>query len=201
MKMVLTLTLLEEILGTAPANKELYKKYINSQRPDSGEDESELDTLDVDEELKNQTTIFHRNKKGAPFIYDYQIKGFFKDACGMLRRVAKTESSKLKAFKKVIDGLIFITPREIPAIIPKGGKVTICERPLRAQTAQGERVALARSEALPKGTQFKIIIESLSKDLKRAIVEWLEYGSKRGLGQWRNSGKGRFAYTLSKVVD
>ena len=27
-------------------------------------------------------------------------------------------------------------------------------------------------------------------------MEWLDYGQLRGLGQWRNSGKGRFRYTL-----
>lgn len=27
-------------------------------------------------------------------------------------------------------------------------------------------------------------------------MEWLDYGKLRGLGQWRNSGKGRFTYEL-----
>ena len=27
-----------------------------------------------------------------------------------------------------------------------------------------------------------------------AVREWLDYGQLRGLGQWRNSGKGRFTW-------
>ena len=33
-------------------------------------------------------TVFPRTEDGRPFLYDYQIKGFFKDACGCLSRVA-----------------------------------------------------------------------------------------------------------------
>ena len=50
-------------------------------------------------------TIFPRDN-GVPIYWDYQIKGFFKDACGMLRKVTGSKSSKIKAYKKEIDGLI-----------------------------------------------------------------------------------------------
>ena len=49
-------------------------------------------------------TIFPRDN-GVPIYWDYQIKGFFKDACGMLRKVTGSKSSKIKAYKKEIDGL------------------------------------------------------------------------------------------------
>ena len=72
------------------------------------------------------------------------------DSCGMLARVggktetgktrAVNESGKLSAYKKVIDGLIFPQPRMIP--IKVNGKIGDCQRPLRAQTAQGERVRM-----------------------------------------------------------
>lgn len=29
-----------------------------------------------------------------------------------------------------------------------------------------------------------------------AVLEWLDYGKLRGIGQWRNSGKGRFTYQI-----
>ena len=32
--------------------------------------------------------------------------------------------------------------------------------------------------------------------LQKLVLEWLDYGKLRGLGQWRNSGKGRFTYEL-----
>jgi len=99
-------------------------------------------------------TIFPRDAEGRPILYDYQVKGFFKDACGMLGRIggktetgkkrAVNESGKLTAYKKIIDGLIFVSPRQIP--LPILGEMNECQPPLRAQTAQGERVSLANSE-------------------------------------------------------
>lgn len=38
--------------------------------------------------------------------------------------------------------------------------------------------------------EFSIIVRS--DGLVPAVKEWLSYGKLRGLGQWRNSGKGRF---------
>jgi len=194
-----TLTLQEELLGTASANPELYEEFIESKRPDNGNGDSETDTLPpVSEQVQKGTTVFHRDGD-KPMIYDYQIKGFLKDACGALRRADDTESSAIKAYRKEIDGLAFVTPRKIVAELPAEGKVGICVRPLRAQTAQGERVSLARSETLPAGTVFRFRVHLLSAKLEDALYEWLEYGQLRGLGQWRNSGKGRFAAEIVKV--
>jgi hypothetical protein len=196
-EMTVKLELQEELLGTSSANPDLYRDYIASKNP-KGVAQDEIDNLaemvaDVDEELDLSTTVFHR-KDGKPFLYDYQVKGFFKDACGCLRRADETLSKKEKAYKKVIDGLVFIKEREIfPEL---SGDMGVCERPLRAQTPQGERIALARSEAMPAGSVMTFTIVMLDKKLKKLVKEWLDYGRFRGLGQWRNSGKGRFTYEL-----
>lgn len=189
------LEIVEEMLGTAAADPELYEKYILSQHPElkenpAVEDETEM-LPDVDEEIEQSTTIFRRDDE-QPCLLDYQIKGFFKDACSMLRRVKGSESKKLKAYKKEIDGLVFVTPRAIRLLLPEGAELGICERPLRAGTAKGERIALARSESAPVGTRLQFAITLLDKRLLEYVEEWLEYGELRGLGQWRNSGKGRF---------
>jgi hypothetical protein len=189
------ITLTEEMLGTASANPDLYRDFIASNRPE-GADPAEAEALPpVEDELAKAMTVFTR-LGNSPCLWDYQIKGFFKDACGVLARVNgeknATESSKLKAYRKVIDGLVFVTPRQIKLNLPEGSKVGVCERPLRAQTAQGERVALARSETVPAGTWFEVEINLLDDKHNRILDEWLEYGKLRGLGQWRNSGKGRF---------
>ena len=42
--------------------------------------------------------------------------------------------------------------------------------------------------------EFSILV--MSDDLVPAVKEWLSYGKLRGLGQWRNSGKGRFCYEI-----
>lgn len=201
MRYKVTLTLTEELLGTASANPEIYEEFIKSKRPDTGAKDDETDTLPpVEDELQKATTVFHRGADGVPFLYDYTIKGFFKDACGVLKRAGDAYASgDLKAYKKEIDGLIFVGPRQIPAVLPPGGAMGICQRPLRAQTAQGERISLARSETLPAGTVFSFEITILRDGLSKLLTEWLDYGQLRGLGQWRNSGKGRFVYTMELV--
>jgi hypothetical protein len=63
---------------------------------------------------------------------------------------------------------------------------------------QGPRVSLCRSETLPAGTQFTFSIRLLSDSLLPLVLEWLAYGELRGLGQWRNSGKGRFTVRIGE---
>jgi hypothetical protein len=191
-KYTITMTLTEPILGTAPLNKELYAEYIASRVNDT----DVLDEIDsVPDAIEKGTTGFHRDEDGAPILYDYVIKGFFKDAAGMLRRVPDTKSSKLTSYKKVIDGLVFVRPRTIP--IQNGGEIGILERPLRAQTAQGERVALSRSEMIPAGAKITFTLDLLDGKLEPAVREWLDYGAMRGLGQWRNGGYGTFTYEMT----
>jgi len=189
------LTITEPLLGTVSLDKEMYEKYILNKHPELAEDESagadELET--IEEVLENGTTGFHR-EDGVPVIYDYAIKGFFKDACSMMRRVPKSGSSALKAYKKIIDGLVFVYPRRIP--IQVVGEIDILTRPIRAQTAQGERIALARSEMVPADSVLEFEMQVLGGVDEDLLTEWFDYGTMRGLGQWRNAGYGRFAWEL-----
>lgn len=198
------ITLLEEMLGTTPSNQDIYRDFIGSKAPDAATVEDEIAAIGADAVAEKGRTVFSRMPDGRPFLYDYHIKGFFKDACAMLSRVsgkdengkkrpAVNESGKLKAYKKIIDGLIFIADRKIP--IDFDGSCGDCQRPLRAQTAQGERVSLASSETVPAGATMEFSIVCLDPEHFKAVEEWLDYGQLRGLGQWRNSGKGRFAWT------
>ena len=189
------LTFLEGILGTCPNDEDIYRNYIGSKSPDASTIAEELMDLTVDEVAERGMTVFPRDENGKPFIYDYQIKGFFKDACSMLRKISGTESSKIKAFKKEIDGLIFPNPRKIAI----DGEVSVCQRPLRAQTPQGERVALAMSEEIAAGAQITFEVTCLQDSQIKLVKEWLDYGKLRGIGQWRNSGKGRFEWKEIRV--
>lgn len=90
------------------------------------------------------------------------------------KKRAVNESGKLSAYKKVIDGLIFPQPRMIP--IKVNGKIGDCQRPLRAQTAQGERVSLANSEEIPAGSTCEFEILLMDESLENAVLEWLDYG-------------------------
>lgn len=198
------LTFIEPLLGTWPANQNVAREYIASKSPDAATIEDEVAALGADAVADKGMTVFPRDPNGNPILYDYQIKGFFKDSCGMLGRIggktesgkkrAVNESGKLTAYKKVIDGLIFVSPRQIPLTL--NGQIADCQRPLRAQTAQGERVSLADSEEIPAGSTCEFEISCLDDAHEAAVLEWLDYGKLRGLGQWRNSGKGRFTYVI-----
>ena len=194
--MKVKITFLEPVLGTWPSNENVARDFIASKSPDASTTEDEIAALGVDAVADKGMTVFPR-VDGTPVCYDCQIKGFFKDACGMLARVKTTKSSAFKSYKKIIDGLIFVEPRYIP--ISVNGEIGECQRPLRAQTAQGERVSLANSEEIPAGStiEFEILLFD-EKAHRAAVLEWLDYGRMRGIGQWRNSGKGRFVY---EVID
>jgi len=197
-KYQVTLTLTERILGTVPKSKEIYQDHVQSKAADLGDEQAaeELNTVEHTEE--KGWTGFHQSGDG-PIIYDYVLKGFLKDACGMLRRASGTRSSKLTAYKKVIDGLVFIGPRQIPLELPDGAEMSVLERPLRAQTAQGERVTLARSDTCPAGTKLQFVVTVLGTVKEPLLREWFDYGELRGLGQWRNSGYGSFTYEMAKL--
>lgn len=197
------LTFQESILGTCPTNEDIYRDFIGSNAPDASTLTDEIEAIGVDAVAEKGMTIFPKLPDGTPFLYDYQIKGFFKDACGVLSRLtgkdengkkkkAVNESSKIKAYKKEIDGLIFPQPRKIP--FENYGTIGKCERPLRAQTMQGERVSLACSEEIQSGATVTFSIVMLSDEHEAAVREWLDYGALRGIGQWRNSGRGRFTW-------
>lgn len=186
------ITFTEELLGTANSDKNIHSEFIASKAPDAPSREQEVEAIGVDEVEQKEMTVFPRNEQGQPIMWDYQIKGFFKDACGALRKVTGTESSKIKAFKKEIDGLIFPEPRMIP--INFDGEIGTCQRPLRASTAQGERIALANSETIPAGATIEFSVKCLLDSHLKAVIEWLDYGAYKGMGQWRNSGKGRFTW-------
>lgn len=185
------LTFLEDVLGTASSNPEIHEEFIASKAPDAKTVAEEVAAVGVDEVVEKSMTIFPKNADGQPFVYDYQIRGFFKEACSCLKKVPDTISGKIKAHKKMIDGLVFVNPRQI-VIDMHGMKLDNCQRPLRASTAQGERISLANSEVVPAGSTIEFTVICLVEKDIEAVKEWLEYGIYKGLGQWRNSGKGRF---------
>ena len=186
------LTFTEPILGTCPQNEDIYRDFIGSKAPDASTVDDEVAALGADAVVEKGKTVFPRLDDGTPFLYDYQIKGFLKDTVGGLRKVKNTQSSKIKAYKKEIDKLIFPEPRCIPILFD--GNIAECQRPLRAQTMQGERVSLAISESIPAGATVEFTITMLSDEHEALVKECLDYGRFSGIGQWRNSGKGRFTW-------
>ena len=186
------ITLIEEMLGMSPADPDIYNAFIASNAPDAPTREEEIETIGVEAVQEKGTTVFPRTNDGIPFVWDYQLKGFFKDTVGMLRRIPGSACSKVKAFKKEIDGLLFIEERKVPILA--SGDIGLCQRPLRTDGPAGSRTALASSETVPAGSTIEFTLTLMRDDMQAWVSECLDYGYRRGLGQWRNSGKGRFTW-------
>lgn len=189
----------ETLLGTLAGNKDIAEEFISSKHP-SGVDPEELRANEkLEEAIGKESTGFSRNQFGSPILWDYQIKGFFKEAAETMistETMSKEELKKVRLtrylYKKTVDKMIFVAPRQILLVLAE--EMTFCERPLRGQTMKGERISLARSEEAAVGTKIIITIEWLNKKLKKFIPEWLDYGALLGLGQWRSGGHGRFKW-------
>lgn len=186
------ITFRRSILGTLTGDKDVYKNFIASKSPNANTLEEEVANLGADEVIEKGKTIFPKTEEGKPFIYDYQIRGFFKSACSALKRVEGTKSSKVKAFKKMVDLNIFVNDRINE--IKDYDKIGECQRPLRCSTMQGERVSIAISEKIPKGATCEFTVRCLADSDIELVKEWLDYGQYNGLGQWRNSGHGSFTW-------
>lgn len=139
-KLKIRITFTEEVLGTAANDPKIHDEYIASKAPDAPSRSEEVKALGADAVIEKSMTVFPKLEDGTPFVWDYQIKGFFKDTCGALRKVKGSESSKVKAYKKEIDGLVFIEERKIP--FQNFGEIGQCQRPLRGQTPQQELLLL-----------------------------------------------------------
>lgn len=192
------LTFTDDLLGTSSGNPELHREFIASKAPDAAKMEEEVAAIGVDAVEEKTMTVFPKMADGTPYIWDYQIRGFFKEICGAMRGIPGTKSSKVKAYKKKVDNTIFVEPREIPLDL-HGMKIADCQRPLRASTMQGERIALANSEVCPQGTTCEFDVLCMVDEDVDMLREWLEYGKYKGIGQWRNSGKGRFEFTFQAL--
>ena len=183
------LTLLTDMLGTVPKNKDVYTKYIESKKP--REESDEVDTVDENSGWDG----FHISPQGKIMVYNYFIKGFLKYAGNVVKDFPDV---KLKAVKNKVQNLVFVYPRQIEICDVVDGAL---ERPLRGQTPQGIRVSLKKSDFIKAGTKISFQLTVLNENIitEKLLNTILAYGEHQGLGQWRNGGYGTFGYALVKV--
>ena len=100
-KLTVRVTFFEEVLGTCANDPEIHDNFIAHNAPDAPSRAEEIEALGTGEVIERGMTVFPRMEdKLTPFIWDYQIKGFFKDSCSALRSVQGSESKKIKADKR-----------------------------------------------------------------------------------------------------
>lgn len=189
------------ILGAQAANPKVHSEFIAAKavKQEKGEEQTEM--LPKEELEKKGLTVFLRDD-GVLCLADYVIKGFLKEALGVIKSQVKIGSPTTK-----VDNLILVEPEYIH--FTRGGKpVTdadeIFERPLRAMTMQGPRVSVRASEIIRPDweLEFTLTLVDNEKTAKSVALTWnvveeaLNYGVIKGLGQWRNGQNGRFAWEI-----
>jgi hypothetical protein len=149
------------------------------------------------------TTIFFWDKKtDKPCIGDHMVYGFLKAAAEAIGRTKEKKAGKVMHSTAYTQSLInqhvrcedqFIT---FDKDIQRGedGKPQYLQRSLRAMTAMGPRITLAKSEVMPAGATLKFTLKVMEQSdiTKKVLEELFSYGEMSGLGQWRNAGHGMF---------
>ena len=193
----LVCTFTEAVLGSQP-QKEVATEFLRKKAIDAGAEVEDVDETiaSIDEATEKGTTGFHRDPDGNPVLWNYQVKGFLKEAAQVFNGAGN--AGGVKNLRSKVAATVFVEPRMIDLAV--SGEMSINERPLRAMTMQGPRVGLARSEQLPAGTSFTATLVVLKPEIKESLIrELLDYGAYNGFGQWRSGSWGTFTYELTKL--
>ena len=190
---------INRVLGAQAANPKVRSEFIASKAAKLEKGMEETSMLPEQSLETKGLTVFLRDD-GALCLSDYVIKGFLKEALKTLKGQIGIGMADSK-----VDNLILVTPAYL-RFTRNGQPVTeadgILERPLRAMTMQGPRVSVAASEIVEAGWELEFsitLIENAPTPKSRALTfdvieEALDYGSFKGLGQWRNGQNGRFMW-------
>jgi hypothetical protein len=157
-------------------------------------------------ELTGTTVFFWNQEKNLPMIGDHMIYGFLKAASeAIVRATPKGEQKAGTVLKSAsyTQSLInqhvrcesqFVTFDKDIKRNEDGSEFTL-QRSLRAMTAQGPRISIAKSEVVPAGAKLEFVLKVLDgSQINLKVLQTLfAYGECVGLGQWRNAGYGMFS--------
>lgn len=193
----ITAELMQPMLGGAPKNKEIYTEHILSKVAGTEElsqigQTLPLDELETVEELEDKRTGFHF-LDGQPLLYDYVIKGFFKESWGGLRRIKKTKVAPLSAHVKIITAHFFPYPRRIFFEMPEGKSSEIglfAHYPNPEKNENGEDKYLVDQVGRVNGNGLPIVERPLRAATARgertalAMSEMMPEGTKINFDVW-----------------
>jgi hypothetical protein len=189
------ITFISPLLATNANDPQIYSEYLASLANDETR-AAEIERLGLAEVDEKGMTVFLRNPDNPmqPQLKGYTWLGFLKSRSRALAKVDGTQIKGMSAYIKEIDDRIFVSPIFINLDLPEGEAIDTLQRPLRAATMQGDRVALAKSETVPEGTTCEVTFRTETLDGMKLVIECLDYGKIHGTGQWRNAGYGRFTW-------
>jgi len=196
-------------------------KYLDAKAITDERKQAELERLQArieeiteivgDDEERNDkgVTVFFRDENGMPCIGDHMIYGFLKAAADALGKTKPQKKGVVMHSVGYTQSLInqhisieeeFIScSKDIQR--DEKGQAKYFVRSLRAMTAQGPRVSIAKSECIPSGGEFEFTITVLDNSQvdEDVLRELFDYGEIVGLGQWRNAKHGTFKYELQAL--
>jgi len=162
-------------------------------------------------DLKGTTVFYWDKEKDLPKISTHMIYGFLKAAGDAICKNYATKPGKMLRSSAYTSSIInkhvstttkFATFDKDVKRTDKGAPYCF-PRPLRGNTPKGERITLVASEMVPAGAKLDFTLKVLSGDrptmTKTILLELFDYGSLKGLGQWRNADWGQFDYELTRV--
>lgn len=202
-------TFIEPILATNSGNAAVQEEFIAMKAPDAEKTKEELEALPKEEQIEKASTVFVKDDKGL-FLWDYQWRGYLKENIGALIELGEVTGLSKWTYKRAVDQCIFVIPRRIhfmregKHIMKPDGSL---QRPLRATTMQGDRVALARSEQINAGATMELMIRVFESSNAKSnwknvnqelVIMALQRGEMCGHGQWRSGGFGRFTFDQVK---
>lgn len=203
------MTFTEPLLGGACNNPEVHAEHIASKAETVAEVQEEVEAISG-HSLEKALGVFPKDETGL-FYWNYQLRGFFKEQIASLVELGDVKEVSKWSVKKAVNMLVYAKPRRIYLMDEKGKHIKDCQtvlsRPLKAETLQGPRIALASSQMLPAGTNISFMVELLEVDnakskcrLKPETIEAaLAFGSQQGFGQWRTAHYGQFDYSIKEV--
>lgn len=213
----------QPLLGSAPGDPDIYKKYIASKAPDAPTKEEELQTNTVENVAAKGTNVFlRRSVTGIPCVGAHTIKGFYKETLTASKRQdggASVTNHKTKIVGNTTIWPIFVNlefPEELikdctkkefeedgfghygVVRFPKEGRfqkyiLPTCDRPLQAETAQGKITSIASSEMAPAGTSLSYRL-NVDKLNKDPLDEGLIASILRGINHGTGQWRGSMEY-------
>lgn len=206
-----TIQFTERVLGQMSADPNIIKEYFIPKSPDPNGRQDEIEAVarpELEDEPKIPT-VFGKDATGL-FMFDYQIRGFFKEQLGALINLGDPVVKNLSKWlvKGAVDQYLLVSPRKIYFLDDSGHVAKADEmfqRPQRNDTMQGPRVCVALSECLhPEahpGLSLSFTVELWITPAKgKREITWealdacMDWSARRGFGQWRTGGNGRFMW-------
>ena len=154
----------QPLLGSAPSDPDLYKRFIASNAPDAPTREEELLTNTVEDVAAKGVNVFlRRTATGKPCVGQHTIKGYFKESMTASRRQEGSVSEKVSGHKTKITGNIVISPTFINLQLPAEYVKTMTDEEFRKDGFGGAAVVQIPTE----GSRFtKHLFQTLDRPLQ-----------------------------------